>query len=384
MSEITINIIDNSRTISGYAHGSFGDELVATLAAEPETIAELEEAFQRFSGQDPNYNPFGWFYEGFDPEPYDAGILVIDLAARLIACESTYSYPGTEGTISIRMDENGERFPLRYKLSDEWDFIRGLPEYEARAADRRRERCARQKLDVRSVLYGDPLFEFLIAESELNRANDDEDLLADIHAKWLMTPRADLDGRTPRELLLERRDFIEHDLQSRALQWSFTKECPPPLSIDSDAFKFAGFGTNEIVVYYDFVRDLAVAAISDEKADVGTLREFAADWLRRGQPELSDRVPAEIIESERRRINLTASPLEYIIDDDCEICRMMAAEFDTPMFWHLDGCNMEERFEFSFFATRDEWEEDRRQFEQFNIEFEKKYRTTGVFESEPF
>ncbi len=375
MSEITINIIDNSRTISGYAHGSFGDELVATLTADPETIAEFEEAYSRFRQKDSDYNPFGWFYEGFDPEPYDAGILVIDLAARVIACESTYSSPSTEGTVSVRTDE-GERFPLRYKLSDDWECVHTIPEYEGRAAERREARAARTRIDPRPVLYGDPLFEFLIEEREINLGNDDEDLLSDIHARWLMTPRDDLGDRTPREVLLDRRDFIESDLQSRALQWSFTKDCPLPLSVESDAFKFAGFGTNEIVVYYDFVRELLIAAMCEDKADVQTLRELASEWMKRGQEDLAGRVPAEIVESERRRINLTASPLEYIIDDDCEICRMMAAEFDTPMFWHLDGCNMDDRFEFSFFATREEWDEDKRRFEEFNIEFERKYAST--------
>jgi hypothetical protein len=38
---------------------------------------------------------------------------------------------------------------------------------------------------------------------------------------------------------------------------------------------------------------------------------------------------------------------------------MMAAEFDTPTFWHLDGSQMEyDRFEFSFCKNREEWEAD--------------------------
>ncbi len=56
----------------------------------------------------------------------------------------------------------------------------------------------------------------------------DEGPLTKIHAKWLMVEREDLRGKSPREVLLERRGFVELDQHSRAVQWSFTKECPPP------------------------------------------------------------------------------------------------------------------------------------------------------------
>jgi len=44
------------------------------------------------------------------------------------------------------------------------------------------------------------------------------------------------------------------------------------------------------------------------------------------------------------------------------------------MFWHLDGCNMDDRFEFSPFKTIEEWEADKLEFERFNAEFERKRR----------
>lgn len=64
---------------------------------------------------------------------------------------------------------------------------------------------------------------------------------------------------------------------------------------------------------------------------------------------------SKIIETERKRVNLTVSAHECLIDEDCEMCEMMAMDFDTPMFWHLDGSAMEyDRFEFSFYETRAE------------------------------
>jgi hypothetical protein len=77
-----------------------------------------------------------------------------------------------------------------------------------------------------------------------------------IHARWLMTPRDDLRGQSPREILLAKQEFIDFDLHTRALQWSVQSEGPPCLAEQSFAYRFAGFGTHECVVYYDLVRHL--------------------------------------------------------------------------------------------------------------------------------
>jgi hypothetical protein len=44
------------------------------------------------------------------------------------------------------------------------------------------------------------------------------------------------------------------------------------------------------------------------------------------------------------------------------------------MFTHLDGCNMDDRFEFSPFKTVEEWEAERRRWAEFDREFERKRR----------
>src|SRR5690606_431166 len=94
--------------------------------------------------------------------------------------------------------------------------------------------------DARPVLFGRPLFDYIVAQYAQNNGSNDEDLFVNIHAEWLMTPRDDLRGRTPREVLLEKEESIGADLHSRNLQWSFTGVEPPPLSKDSKAYKLAG------------------------------------------------------------------------------------------------------------------------------------------------
>ncbi|CAN5810049.1 hypothetical protein BH20ACI4_BH20ACI4_15510 [soil metagenome] len=115
-------------------------------------------------------------------------------------------------------------------------------------------------------------------------------------------------------------------------------------------------------------------------ADAEVLEKIADDWLNNPQRDFSGRIPAKIIEAERQRINLTASAHECVVDEDCEICEMTALDFiDTPMFWGLDGSNMEyDRFEFSFEKNREDWESEQRRMEEFNRKFDEKHRANSA------
>ncbi len=73
------------------------------------------------------------------------------------------------------------------------------------------------------------------------------------------------------------------------------------------------------------------------------------------------------------RVPVVSSPEEDTVDEDCPLCQAMDEDLETPMFWHLDGCNMDDRFEFSFFKTREEWEADRREWEEFNRKFDREW-----------
>lgn len=83
MSEIKLNLLDSHTLLTATVHGSVGDALVAALSAEPETIDELETALKRFQKCDSipasslRRQPRG----PIDDRPWDAGIMVIDLAA---------------------------------------------------------------------------------------------------------------------------------------------------------------------------------------------------------------------------------------------------------------------------------------------------------------
>lgn len=213
MSTIRLNISDAERAINGEVHGSFGEMVVAALTAEPETIDELGLALTRFIESLSDSSPFAWWQKGENFEPDDAGVVVIDLAARAVAIDSSYAQPSAEGNVRVKGDSSDD-VSIPYRLSDDWLCVYSIPEYEGIRAKRRDERAASEPLDARAVLYGRGLPEFIAHELFAARDSDDEELFTEIHAKWLMTARADLQGQTPREVLLAKRDFIDFDLHS--------------------------------------------------------------------------------------------------------------------------------------------------------------------------
>ena len=403
MSEVRLNIIDCEGAVHGTVHGSVSDAVVASLSAEPQTVMEVEAAMARFI-RPTDQRPFVSFKTGVNDEPWDAGVVLVDLAARVLASESLYSQPENQGEIAYHDGIKATDVAVLYRVPDDWVFLYSLAEYEAVRGRRRAELAACPPLDARPLLYGNPLLDFIVveclhAQSRVSREQEftDEEiasLISDIHAKWLITPREELNGQSPRDVLLAKREHIDFDLHTRQLQWTFVGEGPPCLSRDSFAYRFAGFGTQECVVYYDLVRHLLWECwergpnFGKAKKSEGTaapeitqlkscLEDLKTEWLEKPQKDYSGRIPVLIIENERRRFPSTMSSKDVVIDEDCDICRMMGDDISMGLgvsFWSLDGCNMDDDFAFSFFRTREEWEADKRQWQEFNREFDRKWK----------
>ena len=417
MSEIKLNLVDARQVLNGTIHGSIADSLVAALSAEPETLAELEAALARFIKPLTFGGPFATFQSSttIDDARWDAGIVVIDLAARIVAMESTYSQPGPKGEVYYHDGKQLTDVPLRYQLPDDWVFLDSISQYKMLNETRRSDRAANPPLDARAVLYGRPLLEWIVnavnsSEGEairqqlamlraqkgiLGKTPDAAELSSEIelepetnpvskiHARWLMTPRADLRGQPPREVLFAKRDLIDLDLSSRELQWSFLDEGPPCLSVDSFAYRFAGFGTHEWVIYYDLVRHLIWSALelvseplNDIEIAITQLEERKLAWLEQPLHDFDTRIPAVLLENERKRLPIAMSPREMIVDENCPTCQMFADETALGLgvgFWHLDGCNMDDDFVFSYHRTREEWEAERLEWQMFSEKFNREW-----------
>ena len=430
MSEVRLNVMDAQAVINGRIHGSVADAVIASLSAEPETIAELETALSRFSKFD--QSPFALFRSGEDARPWDAGIVIVDMAGRIIAAESTYSDPTAEGEIRYHNGKEGTDVWLPYRIPEDWLVVHSVLEYESMRDSRRDERLTRPHVDIREVLYGMPLFEFIVieclAEKELecrvpkntsqiegsskldiekrSEPEGDDTLIQKVHGRWLLTPRPELGGRSPRDVILEKLNFIDFDLQSREFQWSVLNEGPPPLPRDSQAYLNGGFGTHEYVIYYDFVRYLLgkcwnrisghrsrkiealektlgridrpeILSSEDDQVDVMVkwLNESGGAWLNSPCDELSGSIPVAIVESERRRIPLLSSAKNALFDD-CPLCQMIAddtGELFGPGFLHYDGSHIDPLFEFSTCLTHEEWEKEEREWQEYSKDFERRW-----------
>lgn len=387
MSEVKLNLIDSQQLIHGTIHSSIVDRCVAALSAEPETIAELEAALTRYMKPVEGGSPFETFTQTqeVDDQPWDAGVIVIDLAARIVAFESSYSQPGATGQVDYHDGENATDVSVLYRVADDWLFLNSIQKYKHVRPNRVQRRLV-PPLDARAVLYGRPLLEFIsnaVSQASARDPSTDvpdlirETIIKEMHIHWLTTPRDDLRGKSPRELLLEKQDLIDYDLHSRSLQWSFQGEGPPCLSLDSFAYRFAGFGTHEWVIYYDLVRHLIGKAFEHaQQSSIEHLEEIKRDWLESPLPDYGGRTPAILIESERRRLPITVSGRDLLIDEACPMCQMMASETESGRevtFWHLDGSHMDEDFVFSPFLTREEWDADRREWKAFTEKFNREW-----------
>ena len=189
MSEVRLVVREADRDWSGTIHGSRADAAIAAQA-DPATLDELEAAVARFEKPSPNSRFFSNLSRGLRDEPYDAGLVIIDLEARLIVVESTYSSPGLEGGIWYHNGECATDRYLPYHLADDWLVLGDTEAWMSGADRRRRERAAKPSPDVREVFYGRSLLEFIVRETFAAFARRDE-IAAAMHAEWAENAASD-------------------------------------------------------------------------------------------------------------------------------------------------------------------------------------------------
>ncbi len=188
MSEVRLVVREAQCDWSGSIHGSRADRAVAALSADPVTMDELEAAAARFAKRDPKRRFFANLAPGQNAEPYDAGLVVIDLAARLVVVNSTYSSPGREGYVCYHNGECCTDKELRYHLADDWLFTSESTNWKTVAEERRRQWAAKPMRDVRLVFYGQPLLEFIGRDCFAAFGQRDE-VAAAVRAEWAENAR---------------------------------------------------------------------------------------------------------------------------------------------------------------------------------------------------
>lgn len=371
MSFLMLTVRDAHGMWHGRFPGGFVQAIFAALSAEPETFDELETALGRFC----DVRVVDSFRLRLSPGEIPSGVItervVIDLPGRLVCNESTQFYPERSGYVSYHDGDAVTEMPILFEIGDEWRIRDDCDQWKVEADARRLHRREFQRLDVRQVLYGPSLVRYLAAEIWKSTIDGDDNPIRAIHAIWLGTPREDLNGQAPRDVLLARREEIDLDIECRTREWSALGRCPPGLPRDSQAYRFAGFGTHEIVLYYDLIRYLLTtawqqprpASVASEAAMAEWLEKLHDDWLT-GQDvrDLHGLSPRDVIDLERTRTPWAIDSSDSYYDHDCPVCRMMAEEQTGPMFCHLDGSGMDDDYVFSFYQSVAEWEKEQAEF----------------------
>lgn len=234
MGEFKLNIIDLERAISGVVHDHLGPAVLASLTAEPEDIGELENAQRRFLIWEVD-SPLAGLGPGEDLTEAEGGLIAIDLSARTVFMDDLGpDDPNKVPHVWIETpvgEEDG--FYLPFRLSGDWLLLDSLDEFAAQRLARRAEREANPPIDYRAVMYGPPLVEFIAREcATVPRPTAppesiENDPAVSIHKRWYMTSREDLGGKTPRDVLFFKREFMDWELEYRNRQWSFAGVCPP-------------------------------------------------------------------------------------------------------------------------------------------------------------
>jgi hypothetical protein len=388
MSEMRLVVRDWEKDLWADRDGGFAIGVFAALSADPETIEELDAALERFNARKGCF--FEGFSEGLDDQPGEQGLAVFDLAARLVVWNSPYDMPELDGTITYHNGKRETLMGVDYTLSDEWMLASTAAGWRELAEQRREARRLDPPLDARAVLYGEPLLRFIAEETfesfrtlpvpaereGMDPAFDHEyDLIRDIHVRWMMTPRGDLRGRTPRELIQSGRSHVDADLETRRLQWARMRRCPPGLHPTATAYRLGGFGTHEIVVYYDMVRELLwqcrhhvadylrehgerasrTGFVSREVELLEGVREVWLDSPHGGSPPSA----RSLILHERARLPEVSSEQDWTKDHNCPFCRAQR-EIAEPTFLHLDSSHLDDEFAFAFWHDSfEEWEAEK-------------------------
>jgi hypothetical protein len=363
--------------------------LLGALSADPRTFDELARAWLRYRPEEP-LESLPWMdWPGGTP---DKPWVLLDLACMRVVAGGGAELP--EDGAAFQRDEGKRKadVPVVWiNVPPDWQWVAGADWQGAMAP----LPAPTEPLDVRGILFGRSLAEGIaqrtlevagrerLPAAGVDRSARGPDglpspgeretaarwhaLTVRVHADWLMTPREDLGGQTPRDFLHCGRDWVDRELENRERQWSTEGRAPRPLDRDTLAYRFGPLGRHEVVMYFDLCRVVIEDAWRmivespqiTREALTQALHERAQVWLAEGSIDDDSAPPAVVIEHERRRMPLVGDG--SVLDCDCPLCRMGAEGGLGPMFFGYDGYHLEldDEFAFSLYATREEWKRER-------------------------
>lgn len=119
MSVVRMIIADDQHYVSGEPHGSDAMRIYAACSRHPQNLAELERLLPEFD-YDTERRAFSYWNDGIELEPFDAGLIIVDLAKKWIYAQDSYFGAHRRGNYQPR-EEKGRT--IEYEFSKEWQFV---------------------------------------------------------------------------------------------------------------------------------------------------------------------------------------------------------------------------------------------------------------------
>ncbi len=230
MSMISLTVQDPKQSRHAVVDEHLAHAMIASVSADPETLSEWQAALTRFIHPQIASELLSHWSLGPGWQKAQDPICVIDLAGRMVVSSWEHELDeGVAATPYVSVQGPSERW-YAYHLSDEWLLTSDLQYWSTLSQQRREQRLRQPRIDLRQILYGDPLLEFLVDESLAVVTPDPTCLPFDcieealhgacpldnaayraareIHARWLTSPQPTLQGHSVRDQMLSQRVHI--------------------------------------------------------------------------------------------------------------------------------------------------------------------------------
>lgn len=331
--------------------------------------------------------------------------LLLDLQDKRVITGAENQEFSHDTMLVLRTDAQGkQRDLLPIHLPPWWELIEKVKAFEV---SRRRETGLNIPRSDRDLLYGTRLLEDLAGriidiasagrmpdraslpredDASIHSAGDDIDradlqawysLTVEVHRDWLMTPRDDLAGGRPRDLLHGAHEWSNAVIEGHRLRFHH-KSPMVAAPNDVEGYEHAPMGSEEMIAYFDMCREVIQAGWSwvashkelnsaDRGELVAYLKSVRDAWLE--SPFEGGAPPRFIIECSRRRVPRAGGvaiegmdereSAEHPSDCDCPICNLLDSGMFGTCYTSLDGHHLEldDEFAFSMFEKYEDWEE---------------------------
>ncbi len=329
--------------------------------------------------------------------------VAIDFRSKRLLTGGNFQEVGRDATFAMVVDESGkQQFPMSVHLPPWWELHELVTADEL---DQPRQSPIDKPVVNREILFGDVMLMELATrvletiKSDAWRtsgASDNEQarypFTVTVHRDWLMTPREDLGGRMPRELLHGATQWSDRVTWGQRIRF---ENGGPMVAAprDWDGFATAPMGSQEMCLYFDLCRELINAAWfhvtkpNESPITVNALSKLLGDvkdnWLE--SPFQGVSPPSFMIECDRRRVprgvGVAIEGIDgeesdsHLVDCDCPVCQMMADGVFGVGFTSIDGHHLEldDEFAFSMLATRTAWEEQQKEDAEIQAEMDRRW-----------